>query len=150
MLQLSHSCPISYLCFPWHRLHIMVFIASLRSSCSLDRNSFTDRLSSFSAIRFLREKRLCKSEGIEQGTKGDRCIGLLRPLVATKTSNLRSLHLRKPPDTSPGTSAIGDYSRTPPDKFPFPTYISYSFRLSGLLTMSQAARKTLKASSALG
>lgn len=141
---------ISYLCFPWHRLHIIVFIASLRSSCSLDRNSFTDRLSSFSAIRFLREERLCKSEGIEQGIKGDRSIGLLRPGPPRKTSNLSSLHLREPPPTSPGTSAIEDYSFIPPDNFPSPTYISYSFRLSGLLTMSQAARKTLKASSARG
>lgn len=58
--------------------------------------------------------------------------------------------LGKPSSVSPGISAIEGYSFTLPNNFLAPTYISYSFRLSGLLTMSQAARKTLKASSARG
>lgn len=41
------------LCLPSHLVHIMVFMASFRSSCSLVRNSFMDFESSVAAIRFL-------------------------------------------------------------------------------------------------
>lgn len=42
-----------YLCLPSHLVHIMVFMASFRSSCSFVRNSFIDLESSDAAIRFL-------------------------------------------------------------------------------------------------
>lgn len=94
----------TYLCFPWHLLHIMVFMASFRSSCSRLRNSLMDLVSSLSAIRLL--------GGGERGSAP------------------------APPN--------------PPCSPTLPTHISYSFLLSGLLTMSQAARSTLNAASALG
>lgn len=43
-----------YLCLPSHLVHIMVFMASFRSSCSFVKNSFMDLESSVAAMRFLR------------------------------------------------------------------------------------------------
>lgn len=48
------GCAATYLCLPSHLVHIMVFMASFRSSCSLVRNSFMDFESSVAAMRFLR------------------------------------------------------------------------------------------------
>lgn len=53
-MALGSPHPDAYLCFPRHLLHIMVFMASRRLSCSRLRNTPTERDSSCSASRLLR------------------------------------------------------------------------------------------------